>query len=123
MKDEVSYKINEYNHRLSSKIDDFVMLSSFKKDQQFMYQPIPVYLPPMYPSQMYPQAYMPPMPQYVPDDEDYEPYQQPPYNMMYPNQARKKSKKPFKMINKKRLMTFRKAVFAVLFTIRLQRFA
>jgi hypothetical protein len=122
MKDEVSYKINEYNHRLSSKIDDFVMLSSFKKDQHVMYQPIPVYLPPMYPSQMYPQAYMPPMPQYPPDDEDYEPYQHP-YNMMYPNQARKKSKKPFKMMNKKKLLTFRKAVFAVLFTIRLQRFA
>jgi hypothetical protein len=110
MKEEVSYKMNEYNHRLSNKIDEFVMLSSFKKDQQLMYQPIPIYLPHMYP----PQTYMPPMPQYVPDDEDDDGpshHQQSPYNnMMYPNPkpARKKNKKQFKIINKKKLLKFRR---------------
>ena len=71
MKEHVAFKMNEYNHRISNKIDDFVMFSAMKKDaQQVVYQPIPIYLPPMYPS--YPP--MPPiqpmqqmMPQYMPD--------------------------------------------------------
>ena len=100
------------------------MLSSLKKDQQVLYQPFPVYLPPMYP----PQPPPPMMPQYIPDDEDYDapsPYQQYPNNMMYPNPrpAPKRTRKPFKIVHKNKLLKFRKAVFAVLFTIRLQRFA
>ncbi len=121
IKEEVSFKINEYNHRVTSKIDELVMLSSLKKDQQVLFQPFPVYLPPVYPAQTsHPNMIPPHIPE---DDEDYN--QSYPKNMIYPNprMAPKRTKKPFKILNKNILLKFRKAVFAVLFTIRLQRFA
>ena len=80
----------------------------------------------MYPPQMPPPPMIPP---YIPEDEEdydvpspYQPYQN---NMMYPNPrpVPKRSKKPFKIVHKNKLLKFRKAVFAVLFTIRLQKFA
>lgn len=127
MKEEVSFKINEYNHRLSTKIDEFVLLSSFKKDQQqVLYQPFPIYLPPMYPQM--PPPMIQSMPPYMPDDDDYDaPSQYQRYqNNMYPNQyprlAPKRTKKPLKIVSKNKLLKFRKAVFAALFTIRLQKF-
>jgi len=114
MKEQMSYKMNEYNHKLASKIDDFVMFSAMKKDQPVVYQPFPIYLPPMYPPQQ------PMMPMYMPPGEDgNSPYQQYPNPRQFPA---KRQTRPIRASSRFKLMNFRKAVHAVLFTFRLRKF-